>query len=147
METPFQNPTPVVVGLIPVITDKEGRPRIGVLAIRRTAAPFVGGLALPGGYLEIEGWQEGLTREVREETGLELKAPLFAPFDLASVRENRILLVFARYLAPLIESTLPPHVANSEASERQVLHDPSALVFPAHETAARRFLERLPVWP
>lgn len=53
------------------IRDKEGK----LLVIRRRFEPAKGTLDLPGGFAELdETLEEALQREVREETGLRLKA-------------------------------------------------------------------------
>jgi ADP-ribose pyrophosphatase YjhB (NUDIX family) len=58
-----------LVGVGAVIVD-EGR----VLLIRRGSEPLKGCWSLPGGLLEVgESLEEGLRREVREETGLEVE--------------------------------------------------------------------------
>ncbi len=53
-----------------VILDEQRR----VLLIRRGIQPFEGSWALPAGYQEVdEDPREAVTREVREETGLEVR--------------------------------------------------------------------------
>ncbi|HUQ50210.1 MAG TPA: NUDIX hydrolase [Terriglobales bacterium] len=58
-----------VIGLGAVIVDDERR----VLLIRRASEPLKGQWSLPGGAMELgETLLEGVNREVREETGLEV---------------------------------------------------------------------------
>src|SRR4051812_47493065 len=87
--TDFQNPTPVVVGLIPVWSGDL----IGLLLVRRAVEPRVGLLALPGGFLEIEPWRVGLAREVFEETGLVILPEHLHPlaFESSEPVPNRLL--------------------------------------------------------
>jgi len=62
-----------VVGVGAVILDEQESPR-KVLLIRRGAEPLKGQWSLPGGGLETgEPLVDGLRREVREETGLEIE--------------------------------------------------------------------------
>ena len=45
----------------------------GLLLIRRGAPPFLGGYALPGGFMEVgETAEQGCARELLEETGIEV---------------------------------------------------------------------------
>lgn len=62
-------PSAPLVGVGAVVVH-EGR----VLLVRRGQAPLKGHWTLPGGLLELgESLFEGVTREVREETGLEVE--------------------------------------------------------------------------
>jgi ADP-ribose pyrophosphatase YjhB (NUDIX family) len=59
-----------VVGIGGVIIDEQGR----VLLIRRGSEPLRGHWSIPGGTLEIgESLQQGVARELLEETGLEVR--------------------------------------------------------------------------
>ena len=63
----YFNPSSATVALI---TDNEGR----LLVCRRAKEPAKGTLDLPGGFVDMhETAEEGVTREVYEETGLEVK--------------------------------------------------------------------------
>ncbi len=61
-------PEAPIVGVGAVVIDGEN-----VLLVRRGQEPLKGEWSLPGGALELgETLQEGVVREVREETGLEV---------------------------------------------------------------------------
>jgi ADP-ribose pyrophosphatase YjhB (NUDIX family) len=124
--TSYLNPLPVAVTLVPV----DG----GVLAIRRTVAPCVGMLALPGGYINIgESWQEAGAREVWEETGLRLAPAEIRDFAVLTSSDG-YLLVFG-VAAPRTAAALPPFTPTNETSERVVLPGPTELAFSLHTQA------------
>jgi ADP-ribose pyrophosphatase YjhB (NUDIX family) len=123
--TSYLNPLPVAVILVPV--DR------GVLAIRRTVAPEVGMLALPGGYINLgETWQEAGAREVWEETGLRLDPAEIR--DFAVLTADGYLLVFG-LAASRTAADLPPFTPTNETSERVVLPGPADLAFSLHTQA------------
>jgi len=67
----FLNPAAAVVA---VIRDDEGR----LLAVRRRREPARGTLDLPGGFCDVgESAEEGVRREVMEETGLRVETADF----------------------------------------------------------------------
>ena len=73
----YSNPIPVAVALIPVWDDNRrmSDPQsLGLLTVKRKGGRFDGQLALPGGFIvkSDEGFDFALSREVREETGLEI---------------------------------------------------------------------------
>jgi ADP-ribose pyrophosphatase YjhB (NUDIX family) len=69
-EVPPKNPGRIVLGVAAVIWNARG----DVLLIRRGKEPRKGQWSLPGGKLEFgESLVEGVLREVREETGLEVE--------------------------------------------------------------------------
>ena len=108
----FENPIPVVVALVPV----RDQDRIGLLVLRRGIEPGRGKLALPGGFLEMEAWQSGLSREVEEETRLVLGPDVWSPFGFASSepQPNR-LLAFAT--CPAVPAADIPEFTPSEETE------------------------------
>jgi ADP-ribose pyrophosphatase YjhB (NUDIX family) len=131
-ETSFANPVPVAVALVPV----DG----GLLAVRRAIEPHSGGIALPGGYINLgESWQQAAARELWEETGVEVEAGEFQIFEALSAPDGS-LLVFG-LAQPRKAADLPPFRSSAESSDRTVVDDPQALVFSLHAAAARRFFE------
>lgn len=74
-----QYPARPIVGVGAVVLDAEGR----IVLIRRRFEPLAGHWSLPGGALEIgEALEEGVAREVLEETGLEVSVgPMIETFD------------------------------------------------------------------
>lgn len=74
----FLNPAAATVA---VIRDDEGR----LLAVRRRREPARGTLDLPGGFCDVgESAEEGVCREVMEETGLHVKSAEFL-FSLPNI--------------------------------------------------------------
>ena len=68
----YRNPLPVAVALLPVF-DARGT---GLVVITRTIEPQRGGVALPGGFVDLgETWQKAVVRELKEETGIEARPP------------------------------------------------------------------------
>ncbi len=61
-----------------------------VLLVRRASEPLKGEWSIPGGLLELgESLEEGVVREVREETGLEVKVvQLIEVFERIFVEES-----------------------------------------------------------
>ena len=74
-----QFPTAPIAGVGAVVLDAELR----VLLVRRGQEPLLGEWSLPGGALELgERMDDGVRREVREETGLDVEPEeIVAVFD------------------------------------------------------------------
>lgn len=72
-------PTAPIAGVGAVVLDRELR----VLLVRRGQEPLLGEWSLPGGALELgERLEDGVRREVREETGLDVEPEeIVAVFD------------------------------------------------------------------
>ncbi|MBY0231296.1 MAG: NUDIX domain-containing protein [Gemmataceae bacterium] len=120
----YVNPIPVAVAVVPV-----GE---GVLVIRRTIPPGIGKLALPGGFMEVgETWQEGVARELREETGLVTDPGEVRLFRAHSAPAQGLLLLFG-LTRRFLPSEVPDFAPNSEASEMVVVPAPVELAFPLH---------------
>lgn len=72
-------PSAPIVGVGAVVLDSDQR----ILLVRRGQEPLAGEWSLPGGALELgERLEDGIRREVREETGLEVRPEeIVAVFD------------------------------------------------------------------
>ena len=91
-----------------VICDAQGR----VLLIRRKNEPFKGAFALPGGFVDLgETVEAGSRREVREETGLEVRDLRLIGVYSDPARDPRGHTVSAAFLAKL------PAAANPTAGD------------------------------
>ncbi|MET9606874.1 NUDIX domain-containing protein [Streptomyces sp. NPDC006512] len=129
--TSYRNPLPVAVALLPV-EDASGT---GLVVITRTIEPALGGVALPGGFMDFgEDWREAVARELREETGIEARPSEVALADVLSSAGGH-LLVFG-LLPPRPVAALPPSTATDETTGWHVLHTPTELAFPLHTQAA-----------
>ena len=108
-------PKPALTADIVVLVRQAERLRL--LLIRRGGHPYLGCLALPGGFAEPgETLEESAARELREETGV-----TGIPLELAGVfskpgRDPRGWVVSAAYTAVLENVDLPVH-AGDDASE------------------------------
>ena len=86
----WKNPLPVVVMLVPTAS--------GLLLVRRAAHDTHGKIALPGGFQETgETWQEAGCREVFEETGVALSPTKVRIFDVDTVENGKVNLIYGRY--------------------------------------------------
>lgn len=127
----YRNPLPVAVLLLPV--------EDGILAVRRGIEPGRGGVALPGGFLEVgETWQQGCARELWEETGVVLDPGEVELFRTYSAAREGLLLVFG-LAAPRRAAALQPFTSNEEVLERLILPGPVELVFPLHTRALAEY--------
>ena len=134
-ETTWSNPVPVGVLLVPIL-ESPGR----VLGVRRAIPPFIGSLALPGGFLEDgETWQEGSLRELREETGGLVIQSQISLLDVVSTSPvpNRILIFSITEGTDRVPENFTP---NDEVSELVSIGLEDALCFPIHQSQKDRFL-------
>lgn len=126
----YLNPVPVAVVLVPIGT--------GIVVIRRNIEPRKGTLTLPGGYIDLgETWQEAGSREVREETGIDVAADAMKLYDVMNGFDGTLVVFGLAAKQP--HGILQPF--SSEETEEVVLIDrPAELGFPMHtEVVARYF--------
>ncbi|MFB9576977.1 NUDIX domain-containing protein [Streptomyces yanii] len=132
----YRNPLPVAVALLPV-TDRQGT---ALVVITRTIEPRLGGLALPGGFIDhAEDWQHAVVRELREETGIEADQRDVRLADALSAPDGHLLLFGLLPQRPAAE--LPPSVPTAETAGHSLLRAPAELAFPLHTRAARAWFE------
>ena len=136
-----QYPERPIVGVGAVIV-KDGK----VLVVKRKYEPLAGRWSLPGGTLELgETLEEGVAREMREETGLEVEVgPVIEVFDRImtdDARRVRYHFVLVDYLCWPVSGELQ---AGSDVAEA-VLVDPAALepfdLTPKAQSVIERALE------
>lgn len=127
----FRNPTPVALAVIQMETG-------GVLLVRRAGdVEGSGKLAFPGGYIEWgETWQEGMAREVREETGLVLPPEAFSLWDVQSTPSRANVLIFGLASAKTSDVHFVP---NKEVSEVVYATSPVELAFGSHTEKLKSF--------
>ncbi|KJY18755.1 MULTISPECIES: NUDIX domain-containing protein [unclassified Streptomyces] len=129
--TAYRNPLPVVVTLLPV-EDADGT---GLVVITRTIEPALGGIALPGGFIDFgEDWRDAVVRELREETGITATAADVTLADALSSPAGHLLLF--GLLPPRPAHTLPASKPTDETTGWHVLRAPTTLAFPLHTQAA-----------
>ena len=127
--TTYRNPIPVVVVLLPA----NG----GLIAIRRNVEPQKGLLALPGGYLDYgESWQEGASRELREETGIEIAPENLRLYDVLTAPDGTIV-VFG-LAGKGIRGPVAEH-SSAETLEVVVIDRTTELCFELHNRVVARY--------
>jgi 8-oxo-dGTP diphosphatase len=134
-QTTWKNPLPVVVAVVMI-----GR---GVLLVRRNIQPGFGKLALPGGFLDAgETWQEGISRELLEETGFDMHPDLFKLHHVASATDKKHVLIFGRspFLPNIGPGLLKDFKPNHEVSELVITETPIELAFKTHTEVLAKFL-------
>lgn len=130
--TLYRNPLPVAVALLPV-TDRQGT---GLLVITRTIEPRLGGIALPGGFIDhAEDWKHAVVRELREETRVDADERDVRLADALSSPEGHLLLFGLLPTRPAAD--LPPSAPTGETSGHHLLRAPAELAFPLHTRAVR----------
>lgn len=124
----YANPIPVAVGLIQVVGG-------GLLIVKRDIDPK--DWALPGGFVEVgETWQQGLSREMKEETRLDIPAEAFKIFQVHSTPDTRRILMFATCAYELGIEDVNDFEPTPEVSALAVVYNKTKLAFPLHTAVA-----------
>lgn len=141
----FRNPVPVAVLLQPVIDDTIPlMPRYGILIGERGIEPQKGTFGLPGGFVDPEDadYEEAALRELREETGIDLKREDADPTLFYSMSDSRCILVFVKSDQVLLLSELASRFKPcDECPAIDVAWEPQQLSFQSHTDALRRWFE------
>lgn len=136
--SPYNSPNVVVVGAVLCSDENQC---VKILGVRRAIAPFIGEIALPGGFLnENESPIRGLTREILEETGIDLSwLSTFKPkpvvFEMG--HNNRVLAVYESEVIVPYASFLEAQskLSNNEVSELVLIDPETPICFPIHKQA------------
>lgn len=130
--THFLNPAPVAVLVQPIDN--------GVLTVRRDIPPHRGGLALPGGFIDVdESWQEAAARELREETGVRIDASDVEVFDVKSAPDGTVLIF--GIAPPLKRTAIADFSPTKEVDELVIVDEPRELAFSLHTEVIGEFFD------
>ncbi|WP_437929703.1 NUDIX hydrolase [Sorangium sp. So ce291] len=129
LERPPEPPR-VAVGAV-VIERRPDAPR--VLLIRRARPPLEGSWSLPGGRVEPgERLADAVTREIREETGLEIRVgPLVEVVEIVAIPYHYVIL---DYLCEPVGGALSP---GDDASEAALVPVPELPAYGLTDAAVR----------
>lgn len=131
----FRNPLPVAVLL--VMSNK------GLIVIRRALKDGYGKIAIPGGFHNLgETWQEACCREYEEEVGIKLDPSKMTIYDVVTVQDGRINLIFGVYADVIVDPVFNP---DSEVLEVLELDEPVETAFPAHTAIMERYMREIAV--
>ncbi|WP_413288899.1 NUDIX domain-containing protein [Bdellovibrio sp. HCB337] len=125
----FSNPVPVAVALVPY--------KNKLIGIRRGIEPRKGQVAFPGGYINSgESFNQALTRELFEETGIRVPDTSWEVFHIGdSLQSNRILIFGVCKDIPEANFDFK----SDETQEVLLIEPTTALAFPLHEDARNKF--------
>lgn len=132
----YSNPLPVVVGLIPFYTEEGEK----ILAVKRGIQPFIGELALPGGFQELgETGMEATSREIFEEVGIKTDPNKFEVFGNPLLADNKNQIIFFKYTETLSADILKDFKPNHETQGVELVDHSKQLCFPTHQEKMNDF--------
>lgn len=136
--THYRNPIMVAVCMVPC--------EDGLLGVVRGIQPQKGHTALPGGFVDMETPEQGCSRELLEESGVDLDPSVWRYASSFLTPHGNILMFFEANIAPIAMPAFPyilPEGAKLETDGFEIIRPGAKLAFPSHEDAANAFLARL----
>lgn len=127
----FSNPVPVAVAIVPY--------KNKLIGIRRGIEPRKGQIAFPGGYINSgETFQQALSRELLEETGISVSSDLWDVFHIGDSLQSNRLLVFGLFKGEIEKVDF--NFKTDEAEEVLLIDSETKLAFPLHEDVKNKFI-------
>ncbi len=135
----YKNPSPGVIVIVPVLDNDSGG--LGLLLIKRKIPPMIGGIAFPGGYLDVgETCQQAAARELKEETGIIINEKNFSYFQIKELLDEDKILIFMESNVEIYTEDLNKFKENDEVSEVLVTFKPIELCFSSHTEVLKSLL-------
>ena len=136
----YRNPIPVAVALLPFLDENN----VGLLLTKRAITPYIGQYCLPGGHIEYEEtWQQAVSREVYEETGIHTDPEEYKCINTLSSDSAPRILIFG--LSNRIRSfnKIKDFKPNNEVAEIIIGNDKdnNKLCFPLHQLVYDEFFK------
>lgn len=126
----FRNPIPVAVGMLPFFDDNF----IGLLLIKRAIKPCIGEFAFPGGFVNwTEPWEETLSREMLEETGIITVPEEYIYNSTYSTPDGTRILIFGMSKKIRTKQDIKHFKPNDEVSELIIGTNQTSLCFSLHQ--------------
>jgi ADP-ribose pyrophosphatase YjhB (NUDIX family) len=131
----YQNPIPAVAAIL--IKDNK------ILLVKRKYEPRAGAWCLPAGFLEFsESMEEGLVREVKEETNLDIR--VIELFQVCNARDDpRSQIVLIVYKGKILDGELNPGDDAMDAKFFPLNHLPKDIAFSCHWEAIETIREHM----
>jgi 8-oxo-dGTP diphosphatase len=136
----YLNPAPVAVLLCPTVGG-------GLWGVRRGIEPFIGKVALPGGYIHLgEDWRFAGARELYEEINIIIADPQNSidPVHHESTGSRTSILLFG-LVRTNVDILIEPFVPSLEAQERVVIDEnfEEEIAFPIHKKMIDRYFSEM----
>jgi 8-oxo-dGTP pyrophosphatase MutT (NUDIX family) len=114
---------------------------VGFLLVRRSVKPHIGGLCFPGGFIDWgESWQEGMSREIYEETNVITDPNEFDLISVNSTPDNKRILIFGMSKIIRRYDSVDNFISTNETSELVIGCTETKLCFSLHQQIFDRML-------